>query len=435
MDLEPENIEKRRALRTRALDILKSGDRDQPEFSSLSDEDGSKLIHELQVHQIELELQNEELRASEQALMEVRDFFWDLYEFAPVGYLTLNSKGLVQEINLTACRMLGVDKASMINKPLSRLLYSEDAGLFHQKFHQVFLSDDRLSCEMRFEKTDREIMFALLECNSVINNKGERSMAKMIISDITRRKTLETLFEKQSKITETMYGLAVNVLAAKSVEHVASTALHEALKITGSKHGYAGYIDPQTGSLNCPTLTHEIWDQCDVQLKTFVFKNFTGLWGWGINNKTCVVSNSPSLDSRSTGTPKGHIPIHRVLCVPAMDGETLVGQISVANAECDYTQEDLTTLQQLTSIFSLGIQAKLAEEAKNKVIGDLEKALAEIKTLKGLIPICASCKKIRDDQGFWHAVEVYIRDRTDAQFSHGICPDCARKLYPDFFKD
>lgn len=432
---EHENKGKRKDLRSRALDILNSGDRGRSEFSSLSDDDRSKLLHELQVHQIELELQNEELRASEQSLMEVRDFFWDLYEFAPVGYLTLNSKGLVQEINLTACRMLGVDKTTVIGKPLARLFHSEDVGIFHQKFHQVFLTEDRLSCEIRFNKTDGEIMFALLECNSMINSKGERLLAKMIMTDITLRKLAEALLEKQSKITEAMHELAVNVLAAKSIEHVASIALEEALQITRSKHGYAGYIDPYTGSLICPTLTHEIWDQCDVSSKNFVFESFVGLWGWGINNKSCVVSNCPSRDARSIGTPRGHIAIQRVLCVPAMDVEKVVGQISVANAECDYTQEDVETLQRLASIFSLGIQAKLEEEAKNRVISDLEKAMSEIKTLQGFIPICASCKKIRDDNGFWQAVEVYIRDRTDAEFSHGICPDCARKLYPDFFKD
>ncbi len=61
----------------------------------------------------------------------------------------------------------------------------------------------------------------------------------------------------------------------------------------------------------------------------------------------------------------------------------------------------------------------------------LEKALEEIKTLKGLLPICSSCKKIRDDQGYWKEIEDYIGSHSDAQFSHGICPDCARKLYPD----
>ncbi len=61
---------------------------------------------------------------------------------------------------------------------------------------------------------------------------------------------------------------------------------------------------------------------------------------------------------------------------------------------------------------------------------ELESALAEIKTLSGFIPICASCKKVRDDTGYWNQIEVYIRDRSDAEFSHGICPDCVDKLYP-----
>lgn len=64
---------------------------------------------------------------------------------------------------------------------------------------------------------------------------------------------------------------------------------------------------------------------------------------------------------------------------------------------------------------------------------ELEKAFSEIKQLRGIIPICASCKKIRDDRGFWHQVEAYVRDHTDADFSHGICPECAEKLYPDFY--
>ena len=65
----------------------------------------------------------------------------------------------------------------------------------------------------------------------------------------------------------------------------------------------------------------------------------------------------------------------------------------------------------------------------------LERALSEIKTLKGLVPICANCKKIRDDDGFWEQVEVYISDHTEAEFSHSICPVCVKKLYPELYKD
>jgi PAS domain S-box-containing protein len=76
-------------------------------------------------------------------------------------------------------------------------------------------------------------------------------------------------------------------------------------------------------------------------------------------------------------------------------------------------------------------ERKQIEEEREKLIGDLKEALSKVKTLSGFIPICASCKKIRDDKGYWEQVEVYIRDRSEAEFSHGICPECMKKLYPD----
>jgi PAS domain S-box-containing protein len=74
---------------------------------------------------------------------------------------------------------------------------------------------------------------------------------------------------------------------------------------------------------------------------------------------------------------------------------------------------------------------KQAEEEREKLIFQLQEALDNIKTLKGLLPICANCKNIRDDKGYWNQIEAYIRDHSDAEFSHSICPDCAKKLYPD----
>jgi CheY-like chemotaxis protein len=76
-------------------------------------------------------------------------------------------------------------------------------------------------------------------------------------------------------------------------------------------------------------------------------------------------------------------------------------------------------------------KAKMEAE-RNVLIHQLEGALAEVRTLSGLIPICASCKKIRNDDGFWDQVEVYISSHTDAQFSHGLCPECAKKIDPTF---
>jgi DNA-binding response OmpR family regulator len=75
------------------------------------------------------------------------------------------------------------------------------------------------------------------------------------------------------------------------------------------------------------------------------------------------------------------------------------------------------------------------QEALAAKVEELRQALDQIKTLRGIVPICASCKKIRDDQGYWNQVEVYVRKHTEAQFSHSICPECMTKLYPEYTRD
>jgi PAS domain S-box-containing protein len=78
---------------------------------------------------------------------------------------------------------------------------------------------------------------------------------------------------------------------------------------------------------------------------------------------------------------------------------------------------------------------KRIESDREKLIEDLQQAMSKVKLLSGFIPICASCKKIRDDKGYWNQIESYIRDHSEAEFSHGICPDCAKKLYPEYAED
>jgi PAS domain-containing protein len=80
-------------------------------------------------------------------------------------------------------------------------------------------------------------------------------------------------------------------------------------------------------------------------------------------------------------------------------------------------------------------ERKRVEEERERLIKELQEAVAKVKTLSGMLPICSSCKKIRDDKGYWNHIEVYIRDHSETEFTHGICPECFKKLYPDFCKD
>lgn len=96
--------------------------------------------------------------------------------------------------------------------------------------------------------------------------------------------------------------------------------------------------------------------------------------------------------------------------------------------ECDIFKEifgddQISKLKELVIVLIHSLQLKKA---------NLQEALAKIKVLSGFLPICASCKKIRDDKGYWNQIESYIRDHSEVEFSHSICPDCAKKLYPEF---
>jgi AmiR/NasT family two-component response regulator len=75
------------------------------------------------------------------------------------------------------------------------------------------------------------------------------------------------------------------------------------------------------------------------------------------------------------------------------------------------------------------------EQERQRLISDLQDALAKVKVLSGLLPICASCKNIRDEEGYWHRVEEYVRDHSEADFSHSLCPECAHRLYPEYFNE
>ena len=116
--------------------------------------------------------------------------------------------------------------------------------------------------------------------------------------------------------------------------------------------------------------------------------------------------------------------------VKRKDATTFPVEVSASNV----TNNEGEIVGRMASFVDIS-KRKHAEKAQEKLIRKLERALDKIKTLRGLIPICAACKKIRDDKGYWHQVEVYVRDHSEADFSHDICPECAQKLYPDLFEE
>jgi PAS domain S-box-containing protein len=115
--------------------------------------------------------------------------------------------------------------------------------------------------------------------------------------------------------------------------------------------------------------------------------------------------------------------------VTRQDGTNFIVEVSASNV----TSVSGEIVGRMASFVDI-TKRKEVEADREKLIQKLQDALDKIKILRGIIPICASCKKIRDDKGYWNQIESYIRDHSEAEFSHGICPDCTKKLYPEFYK-
>jgi PAS domain S-box-containing protein len=181
-NLQREEADKK--LRRRAEELLSNDLAGQPESSAV---DTQKLIHELRVHQVELEMQNEELRQAQAELAQSRDRYLELYDFAPIGYFTLDKKGLIKEVNLAGAELLGLERARLIRQRFSRFIApgSQDTFYFHRK--RVLESEDRQVCELVLVNKDGAQFHAQLQTVSVGAGKQSSSQLHIAAIDITAR--------------------------------------------------------------------------------------------------------------------------------------------------------------------------------------------------------------------------------------------------------
>jgi diguanylate cyclase (GGDEF)-like protein/hemerythrin-like metal-binding protein/PAS domain S-box-containing protein len=149
-----------------------------------------KLLHELQVHQIEIEIQNENLRQSQIDLEKSRDRYVEFYDFAPVGYLTLNRSACISELNLTCAALLGNDRGQFLQRRFSTLVAPEDRDRWHTYFMSVLQHDEKFTCELCILRDDGTRMEVQLDSLRHAEN-GKTSIVRIVLTDITERKSVE----------------------------------------------------------------------------------------------------------------------------------------------------------------------------------------------------------------------------------------------------
>jgi PAS domain S-box-containing protein len=218
----------------------------------------ARLVHELEVHQIELEMQNEELRQTRANMEVLLAQYADLYEFAPTGYFNLAADGTILAVNLTGAHLIGIERGRLLNRRFGFLVAPADRPVFNAFLERAFAGEGREFCEVAMLRGETAPLYVRVEA-----------------------------------------------------------------------------------------------------------------------------------------------------------------MMSESRQECRAAVMDVTDRHQ-------------AEAERERLIQELQTALDRVKMLSGLLPICANCKMIRDDQGYWNQVEAYVASHSEVTFTHGLCPECVHKLYPEY---
>jgi len=164
--------------------------------AAIPQEDIMELVHELDTYQIELELQNEDLREASVELEESRRRYADLYEFAPVAYLTLSDNGKIIEANLTAVEMLGLSRGSLLEQRFTNFILPEDQDVFYRSQNKLLATKEKQTLELRLQQEQGSLFHAQLVAVVNADNCDSPGQFRVMLSDITEKHKIETELKK-----------------------------------------------------------------------------------------------------------------------------------------------------------------------------------------------------------------------------------------------
>jgi PAS domain S-box-containing protein len=364
---------------------------------------------------------------AEAALLESRQHLRELFDEAPVGYHELDEAGRIIQVNATELKMLGYSAAEMLGQPVWTFVEDSESSRQAVLAKLGGHTSSTQACERAYRCKDGTTLPMFIEDRMIKSPDGRVLCIRSTLQNVTERKRMEKV---QSCLSQLAYKLSL----LNNGRQAARTVADAALDLLG-------------------------WDACFLQVRSpdlarvhYMFYMDT------VEGRRVEVPGSPEpaptepmeervmrdgaqiilRSSESDGTP-GLTPFGdtgrrsaSLLFVPLRYRGQHLGLFSIQSYQVGaYDRAALDLLQALADHAAGALERIRAEQEREKLTGELKAALANVKSLSGLLPICAGCKKIRDDQGYWSQVECYVQEHSEAKFTHGLCPDCVKKWYPE----
>lgn len=329
--------------------------------ASLSREEIEKALHDLQVYQVELEIQNEELINSQLELVEMRDKYQFLFDFAPVGYISIGLEGLIEESNKAFAEMVGQDVHRIHGRSFRSWLHSEDSAIYYDCRKKLF--DTQLSQKFEARLLKKGVRIFPAQISLKLDNPANPTKVLGIISDITALKQAEGKIRASEKRLQLRNHVAQAFLLSKQ-KKVFQEVVEILMLHFSTEFGYFGFIN-EKGDLEVPSMTSEIWEECEVKGKSTIFPrdHWGGLWGDSLKNKKTIFQN------KNLNPPEGHLKIDNAIAVPLITRNQLVGQILLANRKNGFTSDHVRDLEEVTAY----IAPLLLEMLQQKKVDELRR--------------------------------------------------------------
>lgn len=268
--------------------------------------------------------------------------------------------------NQAACDLLGYSRNDFLNMHVMDM--NPNRTLESWREHSDLARRlGRTTQETTFRRKDGSIV--PVESTSSLVEHGGVEYTLGIIRDISQRKAAEETLSRETRLNRSLAEAARTLIGpAPDMAAVAELLLNRACELTGSRLGYVAFVDQNTGEIAPRALASlTSGGQCALGSLPITFPiekdgSYRGLWGHSLNTRQGFYENNPAAHPSAVGLPAGHVPIERLLSVPAVSKGHLVGQIALANPRRDYTQADLDTVAALADIFALGVEQILAQQ-------------------------------------------------------------------------
>ncbi len=325
--------------------------------------DPGLLTHELQLHQAELETQNEALREAQEGIEISRKKFSDLFDFAPVGYFSCNDTVFINEVNLTAAELLESEKNMVVGKPFHLFVVQEDKEIFYRHWNRLRSSALRQSCEVRLQKRNGGIFYAQLVSIPFSGNNEPAGQYLITIFDISDRRRAEEEIKRDEARLESL--LKISQFPSHSIRELLDLALSEALELTESEFGYIYHYDESKKEFTLNTWSKGVMEACTIPDQPTVYRlESTGIWGEAVRQaKPIIVNDFHAPNPLKKGYPEGHAPLHRFMTIPVIVEGHIVGVTGVSNKNTDYDDSDVRQLTLLTTFAWKVIDRKRYEDA------------------------------------------------------------------------